>query len=243
MKRIPARIFAPGVFPSGNPVQICEELNTRFASLGTRAILMNRDQALAVIWNGVPVTIGCIDEVQRNSLKIAPVSAYLAKYFDEAQYFDENRAFFEQYDNLSMRTPDTKYNLEVWLPANETRGKFIQFGANRRYREGSSVGFRLVYRKTLSEQQSVSFEKFVFSWFDDMSEVGVAGESLRGSLLKLDQRTDREISFRLELYSAVTFPWVELYLRLRSEFDRGNWPSQLMYVYDDRRTPPSNNIA
>jgi hypothetical protein len=220
--QIDFRVYLQEHFPKVGLRDLSMRLHSEFSRLGTVPHLLNDGQAIAIVWSGIATEKGPTEEVRQHSLKIAPIGRFLR------QYMRDGVAINRLHDPLVLWLPQCKYAPDLWLPPGETNGRFINTGYDAPYRLEDSVRFDLSFHVEFSTRMRTQLANLAEEWFELASNAGVAGEQVRGGSFGFTFN-DKCMSLQFTDYSPVTFPWVELYLRLRSGIGRQWWPRAMIY--------------
>lgn len=229
---IDVRIYLQEHFPSTPVAEIATAVEQRFYALGTRTHLLCRDSAMSLIWSGIPTVKGPTNEIVQHSLKIAPVAQFVG------EFLDSSRRPSQRADPLLLWLPVWKYQVGLWLPYGETRGRFIHTNVAAASHEQRGVAYEAHYTKGWNKKLLPKLQCIIADWHEEAASVGFAGERLQSSPL-LFREGEKGLAFHMDAYEPVTFPWIELYLRLRADLERREWPTELIYRYEptERQSP------
>lgn len=228
LRTIDARIYQQVHFREVSISDVAHSVRRRF---GSTIYLLCRGQALAVIWTGVPTPKGRSQENLENLAKISPIAQFIGEFLtldsNAAKPWDSGAA--QPWDPISLWLPAHKYDLDTWLPYGETSGRFIRTGFTKVYRDETSLCYSLSWRSGWSDAIAASCTELIRTWHREAVEPGFGGEKLAPSKLTFS-KGKQGLSFEITNYAPVTYPWVELYLRLRADLPRRHWPMDMMYT-------------
>jgi hypothetical protein len=218
-KTIDVRVVQQCHFPRRQIREIGNEIIQRFHEIGTTVHLLAGDSAMAIVWSGLATEKGPTEEVRDHAKRIAPVAAFLR------DQMDTSKRLSEQYDPLSVWLPDWKYEIGMWLKHGETRRGYIHTGLVRPYNGATRVACRLIYRVRSPEAR---LKALIVKWYEEACTTGFGKECFNDT--RIDHvKEDDAFRFDLENYYPSTFPWLELYLRLRAALPRGQWPNAITF--------------
>jgi hypothetical protein len=207
---------------------LADAVKQKYGPAGTEVHLLCRESALAVVWSTTPIEKGPFQEVVEYSKKIAPIVRYIGEFMDLTV---RPRA---RYDSLVLWVPGWKYQLDLWLPPGETRQKFIHTGFCERKPKNGVLRVEIRIAPSSRTSARTQIKTVLESWFLESLDNGFGAERLRATELSIEE-DDAGVAFELNSYAPVSFPWVELYLRLRSELARKEWPIALLYSVNRER--------
>jgi hypothetical protein len=219
-KTIDIRIYQQVHFPKASVTEVVQGVRDRF---GSTVHSLNRGQAMAIIWTGVPTPKGPFRETVDNLAKAAPVGSFI----DSFLAFRE--PLKERWDTLGMWLPAHKYQIDLWLPPRETNGRFIHTGFTKPYCAETKLLYSLVWRRPPKAEVREQAQPIIESWHKEAVEAGFGDEKMLPTKLNFLTK-ENELIFEIPDYAPVTFPWIELYLRLRTEMPRKSWPNGMMYT-------------
>jgi hypothetical protein len=219
-RTIDVRVFQQAHFPDTAVTEVAQAVRHRF---GSTVHLLNRGQAIAVIWTGVPTPKGAFRENLDNMAKVSPIACFVDTFLPSREPLKE------RWDPIAMWLPVHKYDIDLWLPPGETNGRFIQTGFTKPYCAESRLIYSLVWRRPPKAEVREQARPIIESWHKEAVEAGFGEEKMLPTKLNFIPK-ENELVFKIPEYTPVTFPWIELYLRLRTEMPRKSWPNGMMYT-------------
>jgi hypothetical protein len=224
IQMIGARVYQQTHFPTNSVEELSCLVNERFKNIGTKTHLLCNKTALLVIWSGVDIPNDTSpDEIRRHSELVNPVARFLG------EFYDQSRRPSQRYDPIVMWIPCWNYLLEMCLPPGETNGKYIAVGTQVQSGILAPLRCEIVWKGRAKASRSTQVITVLKSWFCHARNFGVANERLETAKDLVVEQNGSNVFFTIPDYSPVTFPWVELYLQLRSSLQRRDWPSGILF--------------
>lgn len=222
---IDCRVYLQDHFPETPIAALAADVEERFKVLpGTRVHLLCQGRAMAVEWTGKATFKGRNPENLANSRLGEPVARYIHAFTDVA------KPLIFRFDNICFQVPASKYAVGLWLPPRELSRKFIQIKS--RFVDADEEFFvcRLIRQLGWSPTAKAQLMETVQRWAGQVSdEPGFGGERLARVPEISAAEGDNEIVVRIPAHERVTFPWLELYLRIRESLPRRDWSDWMTF--------------
>lgn len=222
MRTIDCRVYLQQHFPNTSVEAIARMVEEKYAALGTRALVLCRGSAMLLIWSGTPTQKGRNAELLQDKTVTAPIAHFVHGFLDLS------KKIIHLHDPLCFWPPDNKYSVGLWLPYGETKKQFIRTGYEKAEPDAPPLVASFYFQNGGHATVYAKLAKVVAEWLADAATVGFAGEMLTSSSSGFEERAD-EFMFGFENYELVTFPWIELYLRVRADLERRDWPTALLF--------------
>jgi hypothetical protein len=229
---IEGRVHLTQHFPGTSVSEIKNAIEGRSRYAGTRVIPLDSGRAFVVLWDGLPWTPPYTGEMSAEQNMRSEDGKKLARFLYE--FYEGNFASNETRFNIGVGVPSLKYGMDLWLPPVRNQASVMYF----RGREDARLSKgQLIYEFTcrkrpagdLWEVLRVVFEE----WFRDVTEQPVGDELLGLNGYKVRLENDCVAVDFDGLYVPVTFPWLELYLRLFRCVPKSELPKEMRYVVSD----------
>ncbi len=222
MKTIDVVVVQQCHFPRRSIREIGEDIRVRFSPMGAKVHFLAEESAMAIIWSGLATEKGPTEEIRNHTKLIGPVVLHVRSEMDI------HARLAAQYDPLPLYLPDWKYRVCIWLRPGEIKGRFIHTGYEKVYNGCSSIVCRLISSRRNDPKTADALKSLVTAWHDSATTTGFGEEDMSGSQIKV-MAEDDEFQFEVHGYRPVTFPWIELYLRIRALLPRSRLPRGITY--------------
>jgi hypothetical protein len=205
--RIEARVYLQCHFPQTPVAEVARMVHERYCHRGTRVYMLCEQSAMLVIWSGLQLNDA--DPLARNAHKL--LTDQVAQSIGE--FLDLSKPIRGRYDPLTLAIPADRFNLSFWLCPGETRKQYLKTTQVRNPLQKEPVRCEVRFTNLVANNED-AIKAFFLEWQMEACSQGFGGEILMAPASEIQIISKRGILI-FPVYEKVTFPWVELYLRLR----------------------------
>ncbi len=220
---ISLKVYAKEIFGVTDFTAFREEIEKGFSEkLGTIVTVLDRGRAIAINATNTPGILG----PDPTTLKDLDRARELFRYVLDVGHLDLGYAL------MRIALPDTKYRVFFHFPREEL-GHELETKEKESWDDCKFVEVVFVYNSTVTASTGKLLQDLVDGWYAEACSVGFGKEKLIKGEVKF-AFVDSACSFRILYPERVTYPWLELYLRVRSDLKGRCRPNTIHFRKDKR---------
>lgn len=211
--KISVGVYLASQMPNNDLSSLAKELE---ASFGCVCHLLDNGAGIAVNFTNCAVERGTSEEKMKDLRQQENISRFIYS------------TGHLRSDSLPLWLPAYVYDCHVALPLGETGGRFLQTGVLAPWRGEPRLQYEMVYPDMCSARTRAKLYEVIRQWHVESCTLGFGGELLADHAIEMVDDSTRP-GFSVFYPTARTFPWVELYLRIRSRMEKREWPKAMMF--------------